>query len=1009
LKSPRETFEAVSSFAFLLLPFPLYSFPALSELPEQIEALVRELPDPDGARLFYESVTKEGSASVRLLRRDAGLLADVLALSAWSPLLATTLEQNAEYFQWLARERTHPRVKTREELGESLARFHLTHSQLDPQVLLARFRRRELVRIYLRDIRRLSTLVEITEELSNLADAILEHALSIARQELDNRYGTPLRKTDRGRTASAAFTIVALGKLGSFELNYASDIDLMFLYSDEGTTSGKGTRGETSNREYFVKLAEMVSRLVGNPAGEGAAYRVDLRLRPHGRVGPLASSLEEAVRYYRETARDWELQALIRARAAAGDPNLYARFSERVRHRVYRTDETVGRALANVRLAKQKIDRQHGASASTRGFNVKLGRGGIREVEFIAQALQLARGGRDDWLRAPHTLISLGRLADRHLITERERSELFDGYVFLRTLEHRLQMEHGLQTHTVPEERIRRTLVARRMNFDGPLALESFNRALETHTKNVSAAFDRVFGDVADEAFEAEDALASQDDSLAPHASGELHAEPETDALATAARAASVVFAPRLKGEDAQGKALSIEELAQVLEESARRAVNPRRALLQTARVASSLDKSSSQIDLKLTHLDSLVKLCGASEPFAEMIAGNPSLISALPSESSVAREAERYRELLLSEVQNEESFGAELASLRRAWAALLIETGALDASGAITLRESNHRQTQLAEASLDAGCLIARREIERRYGQLDAEFRLAVLGLGRLGGRGVDYGSDLDVVLIYDDEEQSPLRSLNHAEAYGRFSELLVSALSSLTREGALYRVDLRLRPDGRNGPHASGARAYLRYLKERADVWEWLAYVKLRAAAGERELGLKIEKEARRTIHEAALEVDAERLRVETRRVRERLEQERAGKRVRNLVDIKYGAGGMLDVYFATRFLQLRDDVPDDHDDRSTRATLSRLHAAGSLDQHQFTEMSEAYAFLRTLDHNLRLTAGRSTRLPSTDNPIIRDIARQMAFSSPAGLVDALSGHMKKTREAYDKITKG
>ena len=964
---------------------------------------MRELPDREAARLFYQRVMAEQPVAARLLTRDAGLLADVLALAAWSPLLATTLEQNAEYFQWLARERTHPRLKTREEIGESLARFHLTHSQLDPQVLLARFRRRELLRIYLRDIRRLSTLVEITEELSNLADAVLEHALSIARQELDNRYGTPLRTTERGRTATATFTVVALGKLGSFELNYASDIDLMFLYSDEGVTSGKGTRGLMTNREYFVKLAEMVARLVGNPGGEGAAYRVDLRLRPHGRTGTLASSLEEAVRYYRETAQAWELQALIRARAAAGDPALYSRFSESVRHRVYRTDETIRHALANVRLAKQKIDRQHGAT--TRGFNVKLGRGGIREIEFIAQALQLALGGRDDWLRAPHTLISLGRLADRRLITERERSELFDAYAFLRTLEHRLQMEHGLQTHSVPEDALRRTLVARRMNFDGPPALEQFKSALETHTRNVCAAYDRVFGGASDE----ENAEEEQRPESSPSASSThlLHTEPETDALAAAAHSAAALFAPRLKNPDGEAKAPGIEEVARVLRNASRRALNPRRALMMTSRVASSLDKSSSQTELTFAHLDSLVQLCGASEPFGDMMAGNPALISALPLEGAAAREPD-YRELLLSAVEGEESFGGELAALRRAWAELLVETGALDAGGAITIRESNRRQTQLAEASLDAGCLIARREMERRYGSLRPEARLAVLGLGRLGGAGVDYGSDLDVVLIYDDEQPSPLRSLNHAEAYGRLSELVVAALSSLTREGALYRVDLRLRPDGRNGPNASGARTFLTYLRERAVAWEWLAYVKQRAAAGVQELGLRIENEARRTIHKAASAIDPALLRTETRRVRERLEQERVGKRGRNTIDIKYGVGGMLDVYFATRYLQLRYNVPDDSDDRSTQATLPHLQRAGALDHQDFTAMSEAYAFLRTLDHNLRLVIGRSTRLPSADNPILRDIAHKMEFASPAELNQALLAHMKDTRAAYDRITR-
>ncbi|HVG34381.1 MAG TPA: hypothetical protein VM911_15025, partial [Pyrinomonadaceae bacterium] len=275
----------------------------MPSLNEKVESLLRDLPDADGARLFYERITAEQPRAAALLARDRGLLSDVLALAAWSPLLGTTLTRNPEYFSWLARERVSARVKTREELEESLARFALTNSQLDTQVLLARFRRRELLRIYLRDIRHTNTLVEITEELSNLADAVLGYTLSVARQELDTRYGPPTRTDERGRRAPAEFSIIALGKLGSYELNYASDIDLLFIFSNDGQTASGGTRGETSNREYFIRLAEMVARVVGQPSGEGAAYRVDLRLRPHGRDGALASSLDEAVRYYRGTAQ----------------------------------------------------------------------------------------------------------------------------------------------------------------------------------------------------------------------------------------------------------------------------------------------------------------------------------------------------------------------------------------------------------------------------------------------------------------------------------------------------------------------------------------------------------------------------------------------------------------------------------------------------------------------------------------------------------------------------------
>src|SRR6202140_1848285 len=376
-------------------------------------------------------------------------------------------------------------------MGESLARFALTNSQLDPHVLLARFRRRELLRIYLHDIRRARTIVETTEELSNLADAILEYALNLSRQQLDNRYGSPQNTDAGGRISSAEFCIVALGKLGSRELNYASDIDLVFLFSDEGVASAGGSRGQVTNREYFVKLAESLLRLVSEPTGEGAAYRIDVRLRPHGRDGALACALDEAVRYYDQTAQDWELQALIRARAAAGSHRLYQQFAQRVIGRVFRSDISVTTALTNVRLEKQKIDCQR--ERAEKGFNVKLGRGGIREIEFIAQALQIACGGRDPWLRAPHTLISLGRLAERALITESEHSQLSDAYHFLRALEHRLQMEHGLQTHTLLIDRERRDLAARRMNFSGGDVLADFEVALAMHTTNVRAAFDRIF------------------------------------------------------------------------------------------------------------------------------------------------------------------------------------------------------------------------------------------------------------------------------------------------------------------------------------------------------------------------------------------------------------------------------------------------------------------------------------------------------------------------------------
>jgi glutamate-ammonia-ligase adenylyltransferase len=954
-----------------------------------VEHLLRQLPESHAAELLFARLTESNDSLARLFQREPGLLSDVLSLAAWSPLLATTLEQNPDYVTWLQRERANTRVRNHEELGESLGRFSLTNSTLDPHVMLARFRRRELLRTYLHDIRHARTIVETTEELSNLADTVLEYALNRSRQQLDNRYGSPQTTDARGRSSSAEFCIVALGKLGSRELNYASDIDLVFLFSDEGATSGGGSRGQITNREYFVKLGEFLLRLVSEPTGEGAAYRIDVRLRPHGRDGALACALDEAVRYYDQTAQDWELQALIRARAAAGSHRLYQQFAGRVIGRVFRSDIGVADALMNVRMAKEKIDTQR--EREEKGFNVKLGRGGIREIEFIAQALQVAFGGRDPWLRASHTLISLGRLADRGLITEREHSQLSSAYHFWRALEHRLQMEHGLQTHSLPSDPERRALVARRMDFSRADALADFEIALARHVTSVREAFDRVFGPADDTP------PAGLGANRKPSTAGNALADPD----AASARLAASIF---LKHLAIPGKAKpDLGELTTTLRTAANMSLNSHRALSCLARVASSLDKESEPETITESEINSLVQLCGASEIFGEMIAGRPALIHFLTTNLAIGHSRDYIRELRAG-ITGQQDFGADLDALRRNWSGLLVEIGAADAAGDLTRPEVNCLLTELAVAAIDAALGIARREFARRFENLATESRLAVLGLGRLGSRGMDYGSDLDVVIVYDSAWPAPVGGLTHDEAYARLAELIITALSSITREGYLYRVDLRLRPDGQKGPLVTGSDAFIAYLQKRAGLWEWLAHVKLRAVAGEMKLGRSIEAAARKLIHEMAHQTDHDQLRVETHRVRDRLEKEKASRRNAGL-NIKHGAGGMLDVYFAARYLQLRDNVQDDDQDRTTAATLRRLRAAGSLNETDFMALDGGYELLRSVDHQLRLIVGRSARLPLPDHPAFRDIAQRLAYDA-ARLTKELMARMSDIRKAYERI---
>ena len=925
------------------------------------------------------------------------MLSDVLTLAAWSPLLATTIENHPDYVSWLHRERSITRVRTQEELGESLGRFALINSQLDPHVMLARFRRRELLRTYLHDIRRTRTVVETTEELSILADATLEYALKLARQDLDNRYGAPQVVDSQGRISNAEFCIVALGKLGSFELNYASDIDLLFLFSAGGMTAAGGSRGQISNREYCVKVGERLLRIVSEPIGEGASYRIDMRLRPHGRDGALACSLDEALHYYRQSAQDWELQTLIRSRAAAGSEGLYATFAKQVSDRVFQPDIGVGDALANVRLSKEKIDLQR--ERDEKGFNVKLGRGGIREIEFIAQALQVAFGGNDPWLRSPHTLISLSRLADRELITESEHWQLSDAYNFLRALEHRLQMEHGLQTHSVPNETSRRELVAHRMNFAGSGAVAQFDEALNTHTANVQAAFKRVF------------ANRSESSEQPPVPRAALIDDSDGDTEATSIRFAAGVFAKHFAKPVAPGA----QAIAEILRAEADRSLNPRRALSLITRVAGSLDKETKSLTITEAEMRALVRVCGVSEFFGEMLASNPSLIQVLSTENSGpgvppvnhAKDARATRFELrefVSTDPNHASYAESLDALRREWSRLFVEIGARDTQGAVAIEQVNRWLNTLAVSSLDASLLIARNELERRYGKLSAEPCWAVLGLGRLGSGGMDYGSDLDVIVVYDSTTPAPVADATHETAYSRLTEFLVTALSSITREGYLYRIDLRLRPDGQKGPLAIGSRSFMNYLRTRASIWEWLAYVKLRAVAGDRDFGQALEASARGTVHELARQVDSAQLRAETRRVRNRLEKEKASRRTG--INIKHGPGGMLDVYFATRYLQLRDNVMDHVEDRTTLRMLASLREAGSISQQDHQTLSAGYNLLRAVDHQLRLIVGRSANLPALEQPAFADIARRLGFPTAEELASVLADRMQEIRMAYERI---
>jgi len=919
----------------------------MTSVDPRVKAIAKPLPDPEAAERFYSELSSRNPEVARRLLHNEGLLADLLTLSAFSPLLATTVLQNPEYIWWLEQCRTDTRPRSKDELVDALHEF----SQNDDspfEVVLSRFKRREFMRVFLLDIKRLVTISETTDEISHIADSILEFALAEGLRRLERRFGKALAVGGQDNGNFARFTIVSFGKLGSRELNYSSDIDLLFIYSSEGETSG-GESGSITNKEFFIKLSETIVKLVGTSAGEGAAYRVDMRLRPHGRVGPLAISLNDSVRYYMGEARPWERQILIRSRSSAGDPSLFKEFISNLSTSIYAIDQIPGEALRNVRLSKERIDKEQ---VNVRGFNVKLGIGGIREIEFIAQALQLAHGSTDRWIRSSHTVIALSRLCDRGYITDRELVLLKSAYEFLRQLEHVLQMEHGLQTHTLPEDPGKQDLIARRMGMNDRSTLLS---EMVLQTSNVSEVFRRIFGE------EAEKELNS----------------PITDSENTNGIPISV-------GEESTG---SFDGLSQTLKRDIRSALSGRFA----SRDANGI-------------LDALAR---KAPHFAEKIVAMPWIF---PSESWLESPTESrdvsIRNSMRQAVDSVPDFPARMGAMRKAWATTHMGIVCAEVSDAITHYESKRLQTVLAEASIESALRIAAEDVLKTPLQDAQESGMAILGLGKLGGRGIDFGSDLDLVLIYEEGDGAPVGHGSRTQVFARISELFVTALSSMTRDGQMYRVDLRLRPDGKNGPMSCSSNSIIDYFKNRAAVWEWLAYLKVRCSGGAMTMGTETERTLRSVILERASGESRKILAAETSRIRERLFEERCRNLGGGTIDIKYGRGGLLDIYFASRYLQLAHRIDEVDDDRSTMRMLNHLGTLLPQMADELETLLSAYETLSRIDHALRLSQGRSTRLSLSNSHFSRLIEENFPTFPLGEMKEQLPDLMSSVRKAFDRI---
>jgi glutamate-ammonia-ligase adenylyltransferase len=749
--------------------------------------LLAESPGPDQALSLLERLLNQSSGElIALLDRDHVLLHYAVLIFGHSYWLGEALIQNSDILCSLQREKDLERSLEREDFLDRLSRFRSqffgshsgSHSDgTDVPLLLARFKKREYIRIALRDLLGIATLADTTGEISALADVLIAAALEQAEVQTEAQMR---RRRGSAVAPEARFAVLALGKLGGNELNYSSDVDLLYLFSGP-----EFSRVDISQREYAIRLAQTVTDVLSRATPEGAIFRIDLRLRPRGHEGEPAIALEEALSYYGVAAADWELQALIKARHSAGDLALARDLIRGVQARVYAPHINFS-AIETAINSRDKIDVSRRRSMAQRNkpgaVDVKLDRGGIRDIEFLAQCLQRVYGGEERWLHAGGTLFSLQKLNDRGHLDGHDFHQLGQAYEFLRAVEHRLQLQRGQQVHGLPGGAEELTVLARAVLGNSFNSKDAFMELLRAHMARVAAIYDCIIHKHKRQkktVCEASGSLASaaRQDPLEQMLDrfGEVSKE-----LRASIRAAKLsAHGNRNLHRFLSAAATSAERQAVLLENPG--AIEKALPLFET---------SDYLTDVLARHPDVIRVLGGSAQP-ANVAAAGDSLLRGADSPNLLRK---RYREA---------SFAI----------------AAQDIVSPRPVLESMRENSRLAERTIE--CAL-------RF--VNGEQSLAVFALGRLGTDEFDIASDADLLFVRAPEADGQEARTD--------AERLVNALSAYTKEGSIFAVDARLRPHGGEGELVVSVAQLEKYLLEEAQPWEALTYSKLRFAAGRQDL---------------------------------------------------------------------------------------------------------------------------------------------------------------------------
>jgi glutamate-ammonia-ligase adenylyltransferase len=813
---------------------------------------------------------------------------------------------------------------------------------------LATFRRSEIFRIFLRDVLGLATLAETTAELSHVADAILRSALCATLELLRERYGRPSDAAAAG--TDSRFSVIALGKLGGEELNYSSDIDLMFLYGQHGETSGPEV---ITNREFYKKLANRYTELLSTYTAEGLCYRVDLRLRPEGKLGEVCISLDGARQYYANRARDWELQMLIKARVAAGDPEIGADLLQQVEPLIYSTTTDFS-TIETMSVTRGRIAEKLASKRLNHELDVKVTRGGIRDVEFLVQCLQRLHGGRDATLRHGGTIRALSRLLEQDLISGTEYARLAGAYDFLRHVEHRLQFDEDRQIHTLPADPVEMDRLATRMPPAYGFCSESHPgvsllRRLNHHLEEVQSIYSRIV-----------------------HAQRPLSYGPVEAAFQQSVDSAASVEA------EASGDPLKSFQNA---------------ALERFWSVVKETPEWPAAFDKQPLISEYALQILNTSPYLSEQLIRDVSLLAEIRdvAENPNRRVAFESLAFPLNDVSGlrrffrREMFRIQTASICN-WEPVF---QTLDRTSALA-------EFMIARAyriALERSLAHARKESAQENSFREPDNEMMVVALGRLGMREFDIGSDADLLFIIPDGEA------RRHKFWTRVAEHVIDILTTYTGEPPVLSIDTRLRPNGREGLLVQSESTYTDYFAHHSEAWEGISYMKARAVAGDLE---------RATAFLPGLQqVDwrrwgqSGRSRQDLKQMRLRLEREQG-----RASPLKAGRGGYYDADFALMYLRLKG-AGLFFKTLNTPERIDIVEKMGHLERSDAEFLLRATTLYRAVDHGIRIRSGRADgRLPQTPaelNALAELVSRWTGV--PAG-ASSLEQQLQQTRESMRQL---